>query len=163
MVRHGNANGKAFAPVFTNCPMMNRHIPVELTVSVLAVPRKSARIRPLERLDAQNRPIIVVMFHIVGHEHMPVIHDERFIVIALRPLFVVPRENEKTVVVDQCSSIGRIKSRCQRVRRFGKRKAQSNYKENAKARITDNAFQPRKEFNFPKLHKHLRSTTQQPL
>ena len=95
MVRHGNANRKAFAPVFLDCPVMNGHVPVKFAIPVFAVARKSARICPFERLDAQNRTVIVVVFHVVGHEHVPIVHDEGLIVIALRSLLVVPCKNEK--------------------------------------------------------------------
>ena len=115
MVRNGNANRKAFAPIFLDGSVMDRHIPVKFAISVFTVARKSARIRPFERLDAQNRPVIVIMFHIVGHEHVPVVHDESFIVIALRPLLVMPRKNKKRVVMHEGCGIRRIKVRRQRI------------------------------------------------
>jgi hypothetical protein len=55
------------------------------------------------------------MFHIGGHEYMPVVHDEGFIVIALRPLFVVTRKDKERVVMYEGSRIRRIKVRRQRI------------------------------------------------
>ena len=121
MVCHGNANRKAFAPIFLDSPMMHRHVPVKFAISVFTMPRKSTRICPFERFHAQNRTVIVVMFHVIGHEHMPVVHDESLVVIALRPLFVVTCKNEKRIVMHERSRIGRIKISRKRVCRKGRR------------------------------------------
>ena len=52
MISHGNANCKTLTPILLDCPVMNGHVPVKLAIPVFAVARKSACVRPLERLDA---------------------------------------------------------------------------------------------------------------
>ena len=126
MIRHGDTDGKAFAPVFLDGSVMYRHIPIELTVTVFAMPRKRTRIRPLESLDAQHRAVIVIVFHVVGHQHVPIVHHERLVVIALRTLLVVPCKNEQAIVIHERRGIRRIEIRGERVRRETSRSAQKH-------------------------------------
>ena len=108
MVRHRDANRKALAPIFLDRRMMHCHVPVELTVTIFAMPRKRARVRPLESLDAQHSTVIVIVFHVVGHHHVPIVHHERLVVIALWTLLVVAGEDKEAVVVHEGGRVGRI-------------------------------------------------------
>ena len=120
MVGHGDADGEAFAPVFLDGSVMHRHVPVELAVTVFAMPRERARVRPLEGFHAQHRTVVVIVFHVVGHHHVPVVHHERLVVIALWALLVVPRKNEQAVVIHERGRISGIECRSERVGRKGR-------------------------------------------
>ena len=121
MVGHGDADGKTFAPVFLDGAVVHGHVPVELAVTVFAVAGEGARVRPLEGLHAQNRTVVVVVLHVVGHEHVPVVHHEHLVAIALRTLLVVARENEQAVVIHERRRVGGIERRRERIRSEGDR------------------------------------------
>ena len=53
----------------------------------------------------------MVIFHIISHEYVPVIHDECLVIISLRALFVVACKNEEAVVIYESCGIGRIECR----------------------------------------------------
>ena len=158
MVRDGNANRKSFTSIFLDGPVMDGHIPVKLAISVFAVPRKSTRIRPFERFDTQNSAVIMIMFHIIGHEHVPGVHDEGFIVIALRPLLVVARKNKERVVMHEGCGIRRIKVRRQWI--CGKSRLRPKSPKYAK-KAKNGPFQHRKKSRTPNSHKHLQIHTKQ--
>ena len=65
----------------------------------------------------------MVVFHVVGHQHMPVVHQEELVVVPLSALLIVARKNKQAIVVHERRGIGRVEFcsegiRCHRNSRY---------------------------------------------
>ena len=129
VIGHRDANREAL--ILLDCCVMYRHVPVELAVTVFAMPRKGVAARPLEGAPRKYRTVVMVVFHVVGHQHVPVIHQEELVVIPLSALLVVARKNEQAVVVHERRGVGRVEFCSERVRRKHERRKKRSAKSSA--------------------------------
>ena len=97
VIGHRDANRKAF--VLFDGRMMHRHVPVEFAITVFAMAREGVAARPLEGPPRKYRAVVMVVFHVVGHQHMPVVHQEELVVVPLSALLIVARKNKQAIVV----------------------------------------------------------------
>ena len=115
VIRHRDANRKTF--VLFDGRMMHSHVPIELAVTVFAMARKGVAACPLEGPPRKYRTVVMVVFHVVGHQHVPVVHQEELVVIPLSALLVVARKNEQAIVVHERRGIGRVEFCSEGIRR----------------------------------------------
>ena len=113
VIGHRDTNRKTF--VLFDGRMMHRHVPVELTVTVFAMAREGVAARPLEGPPRKYRTVVMVVFHVVGHQHVPVVHQEELVVVPLGALLVVARKNEQAIVVHERRGVGRVEFCSERV------------------------------------------------
>ena len=115
VIGHRDANRETF--VAHDSRMMHSHVPVELAVTVFAVARKGVAACPLEGPPRKHCAVVMVVFHVVGHQHVPVVHQEELVVVPLSALLVVARKNEQAIVVHERRGIGRVELSRKGVRR----------------------------------------------